>query len=280
MTQRRYLRRVRATIGNAGGAVAIEDLLVRFRVSKESTSTPAAGTIDLFNIAADTERRIHERAVRALLEAGYADGTLQTVFDGSVRRVERLRTDLDRVVRVHVGGKTSRAGGNLDSNSVFIRTYQGTVPVSTIVRDGIETMGLEAGNLSLIPEDAEIVDFQYNGETGLMLQERLKPLGLEWYEENGVVHVTKPMASTDDSAGSFMISEGTGMIRSPTVTDDGIRVITMLDPRIRLDARFKIESRLVGDEVTTTTWKASKVEHSGDNREGEYQTRIEGKALA
>ena len=283
---RRYLRGVRVTVGDAGEAVAIGDLFVRFRVRREATSTPAEGTIDIVNLNQSNETRIRERGRRVRLEAGYA-GELETIFDGDVRRVERERVDLDRITRIHVGGYVER-----QTRSVFVRSYIGEVSVRDIVRDGIDVLEFDAGPLDLIPEDAIETDFSFTGPTRILLTHRLQPLGLEWYEDAGVVRISRILQTADDRPQGITISEQSGMIGSPTTTDDGIRVRTLLDPRLTLDTRVRVESRVLADaasgdavnEAATETssgqmYKVIEVEHSGDNREGSYESIIEARPV-
>ena len=142
MAVRRFLRRVRVTIGEDLDAIQIENLFIRFRLKREATPTPAEGEIDIFNLNESNETRIRERAVRVALEAGYQGARIETIFDGSIRRVERQRQGLDRITRVHVGGKTSRAETPLsERRSVFTHTYQGTIGVREIIADGIKRLG-------------------------------------------------------------------------------------------------------------------------------------------
>lgn len=305
MTTRRFLRKVRVTMGGVAdevipaaavrpAAIVIEDLYIRFRIRKEVTNTPLEGVIDIYNLNESNETRIRERAERVLLEAGYEDGGLEVIFDGAVRRVKRQRVDLDRITRIHVGGKTSRAETLLsERRSIFMRTYEGTVTVRDIIRDGVAELGLvlDEASFAQVPADAVETDFRYNGSTQLMMQERLRPLGIDWYEEDGVIYFSAYRKSADDRLDGVLISERSGMIGTPTTTDDGVRVRTMLDPRLRLDTRFRIESSVLdrpaaGDavneaaaELANGTWKIISVTHSGDNRLGSYESSVDGRPL-
>ena len=266
---RRYLRLVRATVGD----LEVENLLIRFRIRREATSTPPEGTIDIFNLSGKSETRIRERGREVVLEAGYGD-TVDRIFDGRVRRVERQRENLDRITRIHVGGSIGAAPGR----SIFVRSYEGTVPVRDLITDGVAELGLTLGPLDLVPADAVETDFNYSGQTRIMLTERLRPLGLEWFEDDGgIVRISRIQQTADDRPQGVIISEATGMIGTPTVTDDGLRVRSVLDARLRLDTRCRVES--VVAEVSDRTWKVIENEHAGDNREGEYTTIVELRPL-
>ena len=256
----RYLRGVRVTVGDDEEALVVDNLLIRFRIRREATSTPAEGHVDIANLHPDNERRIHERGRRVRLEAGYGD-VLNLIFEGDVRRVERQREALDRITRVHVGGNVMR---QTSPKAVIVHTWEGVTPIRTIVADAVAVMGFDLGSLDLIPADAVETDFQYNDDARLLLTFRLKPLGIEWFEDDGVIRFSRIQKSASEVASAVTISEASGMIGTPTVTDDGIRVITLLDNRIKLDSRVTVESSLLDD--TTAQWKVIVVEHSGDNR--------------
>lgn len=276
---RRYLRTVRAAIGDTDAETRIEQLLIRFEIRHEATDTPASGTIDFFNLADATETRIRDRGEQIRLWAGYGDDP-PLIAAGDVRRVERMRADQDRITRVHFGGHVA-----LQTSATFQRAYEGTVTVREIVTDIVAAMGLELGPLDAIPEDATVEDVTHGGGARFWLTQRLRPLGVEWYEESGVIRFTRQATSVDDRRGddTVVVSETTGMVGTPTTTDDGVRVRTLLDARITLDTRFRIVTAVTGEratEISAGEFKAVTVTHAGDNRDGNFHTEIEGRPVA
>lgn len=282
----RFLRTVRLAVGDAGEETIIDDLMIRFDIRYEATGTPAAGHIDVLNLHASTETRIRERGTRVRLWAGYGDDP-PLIADGDVRRVERMRSEQDRVTRIHFGGNVRRLSG-----PIFRRTYEGVVAIRRIVTDIVAAMpGLELGPLDPIPAEATEEDVAHDGPARFYLTVRLRPIGVEWYEQDGVIRFSRGGMSADDRQGgdTVIISERSGMIGTPTTTDDGVRVRTLLDPRIRIDTRFRIESSVLdagaagaavserAEEVRLGEWKAIAVKHAGDNREGSFETEAEGR---
>ena len=263
---RRFLRNVRVVVADT----TFENLMIRFSLRREASATPAEGSIDIFNLGAASEQRVRERGEEIRLEAGYG-GSFAVIFSGDVRRVERHREDLDRITRIHVGGHVAR-----QVVSIFMRSYEGDVAVRTIVADAVAAMGFESGPLDAIPVVAVETDFRWNGPTGPLLSKLLSPWGVQWFEEDGVVRFTAQGASGDDRLRGVLISEGTGMIGTPTVTDEGLRVETQLDARLRLDTRFRVESVVLTDD---RVYKVVQVVHRGDNREGQFSTSVEGRPV-
>ena len=283
----RYLRTVRAIVGGGEETLTIEDLFIRFRLRREATSTPASGTVEIFNLNETNEVRIRERGKRICLLAGYGDDP-SLIFDGSIRRVERLRAGLDRITRIHVGGRAVAE----PRRSMFVRSYEGEVTIRDIVRDGVTELGFQIGPVDLIPEEAVETDFTYSGPTRLMISQRLDPFGVKWYEDGGVIYFTRMQKTGDDRPAGVTISEQTGMIGSPTVTDDGIRVRMLLDDRLKLDTRFQVQTSVISPgasgertskraaEIEGAKWKVIEVTHAGDNREGEFSTTVEGRPIS
>lgn len=268
---RRFLRNVRVTVGDDENALRVEDLLIKFRLRREATDTPAEGFISIYNLTPANEQRIRERGVRVRLEAGYG-GRYALLFDGDIRRVERIREPVDRGVKIAVGGNVAK-----HRRAVSNRTYEGATGVRTIFEDAALTMALDVGPLDLIPADAVLPEgFAFQGPTRALLSALLQPFDLRWYEDNGVIRITKQGFSTDDRPEGVLVNQRSGMIGSPTVTDDGIRVKSLLDARLRLDTRIRVESELVDPGER---WKVVEVTHQGDNREGAYETIVEAHPL-
>ena len=277
----RWLREVRVVIGDGSGALSIQDLLITFRVRRESTETPVQGEIAIANLKASNERYVRERGARVQLFAGH-QGRSGLLLDGAVRRVSRRRDRLDRFTVIHIGGDEEIRG------AFFNRTYAGSVSVRTIVRDIISSFtGLSAGPLDLIPAGAAVDDWSYAGPSRTALTELIDPLGIRWYEENRVIRFTNkasitpgaPLPVTPTTTGKIhVISEATGMVESPTVTEDGIRVRIILNPFVNLDDLVDIRS-IVTEQEALGRQKIVVINHHGDNRTGDFFTELEIRSL-
>ena len=276
----RYLRTIRVFVGAGSEEITVEELYIQFRIRKEATGTPAEGNIDIYNLSEENEARIRDRGKKVTINVGYQGGELRRLFTGTIRRVRRHRVELDRVTRIVVGGELSVRSMGQGPRAVFIKAYEGEVPARTIVSDAINVLGLSVGSLEQLPGDATETDFKYNGDARVFLTYFLEPYGLHWYIEDGVVKLSKYRQTSDDRPAGITISERTGMIGTPTITDDGVRVQTLLDSRLALNSRVKIESSVFDNqEFEGATWKVVELTHIGNNREGVFESSIEGRPL-
>ena len=308
MTTALFRRNVQVIVRTAQGGLAFEKLFIKFEVKREVDSASASGKIEIYNLNESNETRIRERGQPIKLLAGYGD-RLDLLAEGTTGNINREREGLDRITRIEYRGNVELLIG-----ATFNRAYRGLVPVRHIVRDAIEgraarrppprhiveavgtgdlsalpgIQGLSLGALDAIPGDATEMDFSFGGPVKKLLTQLLRPLEVEWYEDNGIIRFSRRGMSTDDRV--VMISEDSGMIGSPTITEKGIKVRMLLDPRLGLDSRIRVESRVrgraaSGDAANQRVFEASgehkvlSLVHQGDNRGGEFFTEVEAKRL-
>ena len=251
----------------------IRDLYIAFDIDRRANGIPAGGRVDVYNLSPTDERSIFERGEVIEIYAGYDDPREDApplLARGDVRRVRRSRKPRDRVTSIGFGGFARAL-----TESYLSRTWRGEISARRLVRDAVDSVdSITLGpSVSEIPEDLTEIDFSWSGNVPTMLRDLLARRGIEWYEQDGVIDFK--------SAGSAGVGEpvrigpDTGMIGTPTVTDEGIEVATLLDPRLRLDSRFVVDG-IGRAEASPPQWSVFAVRHSGDNREGEFRTVARG----
>ena len=266
MTGNLYGRRVTVSIHAGPAPLAFETpSLIRFDLQRTADDTPVRGEITLHNLAPATEARIRERGTRIQIHAGYENGRYGMLFDGGIRRIARGRVGLDRVLHVFVGPDFTRVV-TVDT------TYAGAVSVRQIVSDIARDAGLRIASLDAIPDEQE-TDFHVFGQLGSALNSILIPRDVRWYEDNGSIRFTRIGESQDDRTG-ITISQESGMIDTPVVTDDGLRVQTLIDPRIDLDSLVRVKSAIHLSDIAGD-WKVTALRHRGDSRIGPFLTTME-----
>ena len=149
-----YKRIVRVVIGEEeGSALSIDSLYIQIEVKKDLSGKPNEGEVRIYNLAQSTEDRIREKGVRIRIFAGY-DNQPILIHDGDIRRVDRSRTNVDRITIITIGGNVIKL-----SQATFNQSYSGQIQVKQIVIDSIPAFQMDAVNLDQIPEDAFLYDF-------------------------------------------------------------------------------------------------------------------------
>ena len=263
-----YGRRIEVEIAG----LKIEDLRIAFSVSRNMDPTQDKGAVTIFNLTPERSARIRERGRDIIVRAGYPE-TVAIVFEGRVQRVRAGREDLAWIDRLELGDMV-RSRSTL--SGTFNRVYEGQVSSRTIAVDIIsEGLGLLAGPLTNIPESATFRNFYWPGGPAVgALESLLRPLGLTWFEQDGVVRVNAPGRLQNDAPAIVKTPE-TGLIELAQPTDEGFEARMFLDARVVLGSRLRIEQRGERSE-----WKVVGIQHTGDNWDGGFETFCDLRALS
>ena len=255
----------------------VRDLRIAFSVRYDTSSFPASGNITIWNLAADTRRRMIEKGKggKVALRAGYRGEELSTLFSGDIRRVLHVATFPDHETTIAFGGNVDAQTQSL--SAVVNRTWEGEVKVKDIARDMIETYpDVEVGDLSAIPDEATETNYTIFLPTTAALIDLLHQHGLQSHEENGQVSVINKntgAAATTAVKSGIVISEQTEMIGAPDVTEEGITVRTILNSRLAIGDSVRVDSKLV--PVGEGQWQIVSLAHSGDTHGDNWQTVYE-----
>jgi hypothetical protein len=260
---RLYKRNITTIIGSDDNTgTKIDNLYTTIEIKKELSGKPSEGTVKIFNLNDSTETRIKEKGKRIRVVAGY-DGNDKTLYDGDIRRVERDKQSLDRVVSITLGGNVFKL-----TNAVFNKSYTGAVSVKQIVMDAVPSFDLSYIGIDIIP-DAQLNDFSFTGRTADLLDKILRPLNVQWIEDNAFIKFSlkgQPITET-----VFVLKSGTGLVGSPSVTEKGIKAKSLLNGLLNIGDRVKIESKRLNG-----LYKITQLIHKGDNRDGEFLTEFLG----
>jgi hypothetical protein len=254
-----YKRIIKVIIGQEDStALKITGLYMQLELKKLISAKPNEGTVKIFNLADATENQIKDKGIRIRIFAGYDDRPV-LIHDGDIRRVDRERTGLDRITTITLGGNVIKL-----SQAFFNKSYSGQVSVKQIAQDAAPSFNIDATDFDQIPNDAFLYDFSFTGKTSDLLDKILNPIKVQWFETDNLI---KFSAGKKTFENVVLLNKDTGLIGSPTVTDKGTNFKSVLNGRIVLNERVKIESRLVNG-----VFKVIQISHKGDNRGGEFVT--------
>ena len=267
MSMRQYLRQISVEIEDESRSVFIvEELRTTFDLHIDDQSSSSPSTVKIWNLAKASASHIAEAGQIVRVKAGYGDiRNAETIFDGAIRRILHERTGVDRVTTIVLGRSDSATTGALVSIS-FVRP----VKLRALVRRIVDAMGLRIESVQAVP-DEEIEDgFFYTGSAKSALKDLLEPHKVTAYEVGGVMHFTH--RGDEPERGTFFLSHATGLIGTPSLTEDeGLRAKMALNRSIELGQLVEVSSEAVDGWFSVKT-----IVHRGDNWGGEFVTEIEG----
>lgn len=283
-----FLRKVRVKFTGSGGGFIVNpgglkthELKVGFSVSRGISGSANTASIELWNLNENHRNQVGKELDEVELEAGYmppgGEFNVSVIFKGQLRDVEHTRSDANIITKVSCG----------DGDKAFrSATISKTFPIGTKVEDVVteihkqlEAKGIKKGEWKF-PDDIGDKAFKrpYSicGSCTRELNTLGRGKGFYWNVQDGTMEI---IPGDDALSGTVEISARTGMVNVPAITDNGVKVTTLLNPAIRPNRRIKVISEILQMNAENSVFRVSSITHSGDNRDGKFHTDVQGEAI-
>ena len=269
-----WLRTVKAKFEGDGGTLEVEKLRMSFRVSKSLSGSPNTAEIKIWNLSKENRYKIKREFDKATLEAGHVRaGNRGVIFNGFVRDVRHTRESTDIVTTVECGD-----GDEGYRKGVISKTYPAGATPKEMIDDLLEAMpevdrGVIEG-LDDLPAYPRPVTMY-----GSVVDE-LDKIGrthqLYWSVQDGALEVIRGNRAIDEVV---VISQASGMIGVPDITDNGIQVDVLLNPELRIGRTIEVRSEVLEMNDEQGRFRISSLEFVGGNRENPFFARIHGERI-
>lgn len=282
-----YNRKYRLVITSIDGdSKTIEDLRVSFEVTKSILSFPNLCRLSIYNPNEETFSILSSKYSTISLEAGYY-GNMRLLFKGEVRNILRSRDGINSILTVFAGD------GEQDwQNSTINKTLSQSISVRSAVEEVLKTFkNTSVGVIEGLPLSSDKIRGQVlSGSSKDVLDTFADEYGFNWSIDDGEINIV-PKDSVLEPDDVIVISSDTGMVNSPTITEIGVDVTCLLNPRLTPNRAFKITSpnadteigNLFFREIKRTTGEGSyKIQESlfkGDSYEGDWLVTVKGISL-
>lgn len=278
-----YLRKIRVTfpggfVVNPGG-ITPHELFVSFDTSQSISSSQNSANIDLYNLTQGHRNAIGKEFDEIILEAGYmppsGGDNVGIIFKGNIRDVSHKRSGPDIITTVSCGD-----GDKALRNATISKSYPKGTKVKDVVNDlykELEKEGVKRGEWKFPDENAEFKrPYAACGSCTRELNTIGRGQKFYWSVQNGVMEIIPGDGYVGQIA---LISPETGMIDTPTITDNGMRVSALLNPDIRPGHRVKVQSSVVEMNAQDGIYRVTECGFRGDNRGGEFRVDVSGEAV-
>lgn len=282
-----FLRKARVTFSGSGGftvnpsgRVEKHELRVAFDVSKTISGSPNKFQIRIWNLNADHRNSIGKELDEVQLEAGYVPpsggGNLSIIAKGFIRDVQHDRSGPDIITTISCGD-----GDKAHRKATISKTYPSGTPVTEVIEGLHEQMkkhGVDKGEWKF-PDDIRTMKrpFSMCGGCVRELNNLGRGNGFYWSIQNGVMEV---IPTDGHLEGQVLISPQTGMVGTPTITDNGVKVKCLLNPAIRPNRTVKVQSSVLEMNSQDDTYRVSELEFTGDNMSGDFIASVHGESIS
>ena len=270
-----------------GESKTIRNLRISFEITKSVLSFPNLAKITIYNPNEDTLSLLNKKYTKIYLNAGYGDN-MGLIFKGELRNLIPSKFGVDRTVVIYAGD------GERDwQNSLFNKTFTENVSIKTAIEDVLKTFKeTTIGIIEGVPDIADkLLGHTLSGSSKDILDNFAEEYNFDWNIQDGEITIAPTSeALLPDEA--VLINSATGMIGSPTVTEIGADVTSLLNSKLLPNRAFKIESisvdiqlgNLFFRDIKKTTaegiYKIQEVIFKGDSREGDWTSSIKGKLIS
>lgn len=235
----------------------LSDMQFRFEISASDVETPNSATIRVYNLAKTTISKIKAEYTRVILQAGYENGPFGQIFSGDIKqfRVGRernvdsyldiLAADSDLFYNWGVVNKTLAPGATIPQRLGAVNEV--VTAFGGQAADGSEFTNPSAPGLAggILPRGKVLF-----GLAREQARDLARTTGTTWSIQNGKLTF---ISDTGYLPGDIIpVNSQTGMIGMPETTQDGVTVTTLLNPKITVGQRLKINNA----DVNTTTVQA------------------------
>lgn len=273
------------------------DLRIVFQTHQLDEQSPNHCQIRVYNLSDDTVKEIQKEYTSVVLQAGYKNGTIGTIFVGTIKQ---FRTGRERNVDSFID--LLIADGDVGYNfGVIAATLTSGQTLADAVSAAAKAMGLPVATLPTDLTGTSLIRGKVLLGMGRdVLRDAARSVDASWSIQNGAIQMIPLDGYLPGDA--VAINSETGMVGVPELTDQGVKIKSLLNPRLRVGGLVKIDNRdivqlaLASSDPTrfdsfsnpliqpSTSadglYRLYSVEHSGDTRGHEWYSDMIALAIA
>ena len=268
IANKQFDRKAVVTVGSTTtGGTAIKNLRCRFRIEKTKDSSANAATVEVYNLS-EKSRTLFVKDNILKVEAGYGEN-LKVIFIGDITKVNHVKEPLDRITKAECGD-----GQNDLTTARISKSFPKGTPLFSVVSDLVASFPNLTNKIPplISPTKQMVTGGTYDGNTKDILDQILPGLGFEWSVQDGEIQIVA--TGTAAISQPVLLTSNTGLIGSPSKTEEGVDFSCLLNPLILPGNIIVLQSAEV-----TGNYIVDKVIHAGDTDRGDWLSTIEGKPV-
>jgi len=272
---RQFGRKVRVTFEGNGGSLTVnpdDSTNVQQRVyatiSKSITGSANISELHIYNLRESSRNLIGREFTNVTIEAGYINesgNSVGQIFRGQIRDPEHYWEGADFITKVILGD-----GEQAIRRATINRTFEAGTTVEEVVEQlflELESQGISRGE-RLYPEEIETFARPYSvsGSVRAELDKLGRSHNFYWSIQNNVFEV---MPHNKWLPQTTLVNQNTGMIGYPKLTDNGIKVTSLINPQVRPNRLIQVESDFLDLNADNGLYRVGHIDYQVDSRGGQ-----------
>lgn len=262
------------------GEHKINDVRMRFNCEYQSGGFVPLLEIELYNLNKHTVNEVLLRDTEFTFSAGY-EGDFPIIFKGQVRNVFTFRDDVDLLTVILAGGSDQQLREKL-----IYTTLKDAKSLKEVIQDYLRIAKIPEGQIDI--KESAIKNPISKADNFLnVMRSTAAEYNFNWFIYNNEFYAYGK--NKHPNRGVYKISSETGLLEVPILTDQGIDVRTLMEPSVRPQDRYEVDSEgLAVNQVATSfvairdnvrgQQTAFEVRHLGDTHSNQWYTELRGLA--
>jgi hypothetical protein len=292
---RQFGRECNVTVDSGGHGVAIEHLRIAFDITKTSGRFPNPGTVKIYNLSPDNERKIKGEFDDVIVNAGY-HGATRVIFRGNIKKLSLYPEGTNRVTEIECGD------GDKDLRESVINVTLAASTTNAQLLDHVMGTFTTTTKGHVVLKDRKRARGKVISAMGPdVLDDLAADSDANWSIQDAKLVMVPVDGVLPGEA--ILINADTGMLGTPVIDDKGIVVECQLNPQIAVHGLVKIDNNGIRIKALKTAQKKPgaahpsktktkvterldpdgvyavyKVQHKGDTHGSEWKTSVYCKA--
>jgi hypothetical protein len=227
------------------GEEGIDGLRIRFQTHQNDDESPNNATIRVYNLSNDTVKEVRQEFDTVVLQAGYQNSVVGTIFSGTIKQ---FKTGKENATDSYLD--ILAADGDIGYN---FGVTNATLPAGhthlDVIKAAAKAMNLPF-DLSAMPDltgTQAIRPKVLFGMARAALRDVARSTDATWSIQDGRVQLIPLDGFLPGEA--VVLNSMTGMVGVPELTDQGVRVRCLLNPKIRVGGLVQLNNRDIAQLV-------------------------------
>jgi hypothetical protein len=238
-----WIRKIGLVVYSGTTGLDLSEFHIKFNVFNADTESPNNANIRVYNPSPQTVKEIRGQFSKVTLNAGYVGGNYGVIFEGTIKQfklgkesatttyLDILASDGDIGYNTGVISKTLAKGTtNKEALTIAAKEMNGAEVLTTSLKTDLQHVPSIRGQVLF-------------GMARASVRNLASTLNASWSINNGNVVITDYQGYLENEV--VELTAGTGLIGFPEQTDGGIRLKSLLNPKLRIGGSIQLNNKSI-----------------------------------
>jgi len=243
--QQPWIRKGTLVVIAGQSGLDLSQMHFKFKITNSDEQSPNTATIRVYNLSKSTVKQIRGEFTSVVLNAGYENGNFGVIFSGTIKQFRRGRENAtDTYLDILA------ADSDVEYNFTVMNATIKGANSSAIINAVASKMGLPVSN-NLSPTGGILPRGKVLWGMGRDIMRRtVRSQGSTWSIQNGKIQVIPLTGYLPNEA--VVLNSQSGMIGLPEQTDEGIRIRSLLNPKLVIGGQAQVDNASINQTTSAS----------------------------